>query len=88
MTSPDQSPACIRVALFAGMAELAGRRTLELPWHGGTVADVVTAVQAACPAIASLAARSAVAVAASYAAPTDLVQPGDDVALIPPVSGG
>lgn len=88
MNHHDQPTACIRVALFAGMAELAGRRTLELPWKGGTVADVVMAVQTACPAIGPLVHRSAVAVGASYASPTDVVQAGDDVAIIPPVSGG
>lgn len=88
MISRDQTSAHIRIALFAGMAELAGRRTLELPWQGGSVADLVVAVQAACPAIAPLVARSAVAVGASYVPPTHVVQAGDDVALIPPVSGG
>lgn len=88
MTSLPHPAVCIRITLFAGMAELAGRRTLELPWQGGTVADLLAAVEAACPAIAPLVARSAVAVAASYVAPTDVVQAGDEVALIPPVSGG
>ena len=88
MTSHPHSAARIRISLFAGMAESAGRRAIELPWHGGTAADLLAAVQAACPTIAPLVARSAVAVGASYVAPTDVVQPGDDVAIIPPVSGG
>lgn len=88
MTSLPHPAARIRITLFAGMAEVAGRRTLELPWHRGTVADLLVAVGAACPVIAPLVARSAVAVAASYVAPTDIVQAGDDVAIIPPVSGG
>ena len=42
MPAPDVTPTTgrLRVALFAGMAEAAGRRTLELAWHGGTVADL------------------------------------------------
>jgi molybdopterin converting factor small subunit len=86
--TPDPPPAALRIALFAGMAELAGRRELELPWTGGTVAELLAAVQAACPVIAPLAARSAVAIGDRYAAATDPVAAGDRVAIIPPVSGG
>ncbi|MFM1904465.1 MAG: hypothetical protein RLZZ440_2365 [Planctomycetota bacterium] len=78
----------LRISLFAGMAELAGCRELELPWAGGTAADLLVAVQAACPAIAPLAARSVVAIGARYAAATDRIAAGDLVAIIPPVSGG
>jgi molybdopterin converting factor small subunit len=47
-------------------------------------------LQLACefPAIATLVHQSRFAVNATYAAPEDLIQPSDEVALIPPVSGG
>jgi molybdopterin converting factor small subunit len=70
------------------MAEIAGRRHVELPWHGGSVADVKAAVEAACPALKSLLERSAVAIGDRYATATAEVAVDDDVAIIPPVSGG
>lgn len=70
------------------MAEAAGCRQLQLAWTGGTVADLRRAVAAACPAIGPLLARSAVAVGGRYAVADEPVNPGADVAIIPPVSGG
>ena len=86
---PDHpSAAVIRVSLFAGMAEVAGHRYLDLPWTGGTVAQLKVAVQAACPAVGPLLARSAIAVGDRYAEAAELVAADDEVAVIPPVSGG
>ena len=79
----------VRVALFAGMAEAAGCREVEIEWPGGTVADLRAALGRRWPAIAPLLARSAVAVGGRYAADGFIVAPGaSDVAVIPPVSGG
>jgi len=78
----------LRVALFAGMAEQAGGRMAEIEWHGGTVADLRRALAAAKPAIASLLARSAVAIGAAYARDDAPVPSRADIAIIPPVSGG
>lgn len=78
----------VRVAVFAGMAELAGRRHLDLPWHGGTVADLRRLLATAHPALAPLLGRSAVAVGGRYAGDDEAVAAGADVAVIPPVSGG
>lgn len=78
----------LSISLFAGMAEAAGRRRLEIPWSGGTVADLRAAVALAAPAIVPLLARSAVAVGGRYACDEDAVAAGGDVAIIPPVSGG
>jgi molybdopterin converting factor small subunit len=78
----------LRVALFAGMAELAGRRSLEIPWSGGTVAELRRAVAEAVPAVEPLLARSAVALGDRYAGADEPVACGSDVAIIPPVSGG
>lgn len=78
----------LRIAVFAGMAELAGCRQIDLPWQGGTVAELRRGLADAYPAVAALLARSAVAVGGRYAGDDDPVAAGSDVAVIPPVSGG
>lgn len=78
----------LRVALFAGLAEAVGVRTLVLDWPGGTVADLRRSLVAARPALGPLLARSAVAVTGCYAADDAPVPAGADVAILPPVSGG
>ena len=78
----------VEVALFAGMAALAGTRRVSLAWPGGTVADLRRALAAACPSCVPLLERSAVAVGGRYAGDDVAVASGDDVAVIPPVSGG
>jgi molybdopterin converting factor small subunit len=78
----------LRVAVFAGMAEAAGRRTLELDWNGGTVADLRRGLKATFPELGPLLDRSAVACGDRYATDGEPIAVGDDVALIPPVSGG
>jgi molybdopterin converting factor small subunit len=81
-------PRPLRVALFAGLVDAAGGRTLELDWSGGTVADLRRTLAAARPALGPLLSRSAVAVAGRYAADDAPVAAGADVAILPPVSGG
>ena len=86
MPAPPSSP--LTVALFAGMAELAGARSVTVAWSGGTVADLRRALGVAHPKLIPLLQRSAVAVAGQYAADTHPVAIGSEVAIIPPVSGG
>src|SRR5215216_4145129 len=72
----------ISVRLFAGLRERAGaaRIEVELP-ETATVADLLAAME--------LAPRSCVAaINREYAAPGERIAPGDEVALVPPVSGG
>ena len=78
----------LAVMLFAGLAELVGHREVSLDWQGGTAADLRSALQNKYPAAASLLARSAVAVGERYCRDQDRVAVGDDVAMLPPVSGG
>lgn len=79
----------IVVKLFAGAREMAGRAWVELELGDqATVEDVRRVLGDAIPQIAPLVARSMVAVNAEYAVDSDSVRAGDDVALIPPVSGG
>src|SRR4051812_17923915 len=77
----------LTVRLFAGLRERAGAPTLDLDLpDGGTVADLLRALDGT---PLDLPERSfIVAVNRVYADPTAPVRPGDEVALIPPVSGG
>ena len=79
----------LNVRLFALYRERAGTRefSLELP-VGATVADLTDAVRERYPRLAPPEVKIVVAVNADYAEPEDVLKPGDDVCLIPPVSGG
>ena len=79
----------IRVRLFAIQRELAGTReaSLELP-DGATIADAWEALVGRFPALAP--GRDFVRFArnGAYADPATSLEDGDEVAMIPPVSGG
>ena len=83
----ERSPT-LRIAVFAGMVDLIGGRTVEMPWSGGTVADARKLVAERHPPAATLLARSAFAVGSRYVADDVSLAADDDVAIIPPVSGG
>ncbi|PHY01277.1 MAG: molybdopterin synthase sulfur carrier subunit [Planctomycetaceae bacterium] len=80
--------ATLRISLFAGMADLAGCRAVEIEWAGGSVALLRSSLAAALPAIEPLLGRSAVAVGGVYATNEATVPCDAEVAIIPPVSGG
>jgi len=87
MTTSDTMT--VRVLLFAGLAASVGRRELALALPiGSTVADALVALSASHPPIAAMADRLAVAVLHEYVQPSHSLRPGDELALIPPVSGG
>jgi molybdopterin converting factor subunit 1 len=79
----------IVVRLFAAARELAGssETAVELPAEA-TVRDLRRELGRQYAALADLAARSLVAVNAEYAAEESRLSAQDEVALIPPVSGG
>lgn len=78
-----------RVLLFAAARERARSEAVEVDLPApATVAELRAALAAQYPALAAVLARSAIAVNGRYAAPSQAVTPGADVALIPPVSGG
>jgi molybdopterin converting factor subunit 1 len=79
----------VKVLLFAAARDLADTDAaqVELP-AGATVADVRTALVRDHPALTSLLAKSAVAVNQDFAEDSQVVAEGDEVAVIPPVSGG
>ena len=74
----------VAVRLFAGLRELAGARALELDLPAGAVAaDVWPALD-----LGDEPAGLLVAINKSYAERGTVLADGDEVALIPPVSGG
>ncbi len=79
----------LRVLLFAVLAQRLDHDAIEavLP-DGATVSDLLDALSEAHPAIAELRPSLAVAVNHAYAPATQTLQESDEVALIPPVSGG
>jgi molybdopterin synthase catalytic subunit len=78
---------CVRVRLFAAYREAAGTARLEVPLApGARVRDLVEALAERIPAL--VAAPGLVAVNQTYVAPDFVLHDADEVALIPPVSGG
>jgi molybdopterin converting factor subunit 1 len=79
----------IRVRLFASLRDAAGRpeALLELP-AGATAEAAWLALVAGHPALAPRRASLAVAVNRAYAGFETVLQDDDEVAFIPPVSGG
>jgi molybdopterin converting factor subunit 1 len=79
----------VTVQLFARLRELAGRGewVCDVP-DGATVADVWRALASAFPAVTPMAGSVSSAVNADFAAMTHRVRDGDEVAFLPPVSGG
>lgn len=79
----------VNVKLFARLRELVGTGELALDVPGGgTVADVWAALVAAHPAAEAYARSMSCAVNLDYARMTTAVSDGDEVAFLPPVSGG
>ena len=79
----------VRVLLFGGLKELLARdgEAIELPEHA-TVADLLHRFMMQLPQAQPFAGSLAVAVNREYATPDLVLREGDEVALLPPVSGG
>ena len=79
----------ILVRFFAIYRERAGcnNTTVQLS-EGATVADLTDEVRRCFPGLAPPQVKIVVAVNADYAEYDAVLQPNDDVCLIPPVSGG
>jgi molybdopterin converting factor subunit 1 len=78
-----------RVRLFARLRELAGVAEAEVEiGEGLTAAEVFRLLQRLYPGLERYAAPLAYAVNARYVPPEHPVREGDEVAFIPPVSGG
>jgi molybdopterin converting factor subunit 1 len=79
----------VTVRLFARLRDIAGsgELTREVP-VGATIADVWRGLVAEFPEMARYDSSISSAVNADYAKMTAAVADGDDVAFLPPVSGG
>jgi len=80
----------ITVKLFAILKERAGRDELCLEYQAGTVADMLKQVAQKCPVVSSFLSsdRILIAVNQEFVKEDALVKDGDEVALMPPFSGG
>jgi len=78
----------VRVQLFASYAEALGADTLELSLEEpATVGDAVLRIRAL-PGGDRLPPRPLCAVNLSQVSPSAALEPGDELALLPPLSGG
>ena len=79
----------LTVRLFAWARELVGRDALEIELpDGSTVGDVRAALQDRCPELGMEREAVRIAVDEEFVAGDRIVVEGDDLAVIPPVSGG
>lgn len=79
----------INVRLFAAMADAAGARELELEMpDGATGQDLLDVLSERFPKVAALAPSLKLAVNQEYVPWEYTLTPDDEIALIPPVSGG
>ena len=79
----------VRVLFFGVLRDLAGKSndSLELP-EGGSVRDVIARYESQIPRFKDSLPSIALAVNQQYASPETKLKDNDEVALLPPVSGG
>ena len=78
----------IKVLAFGIIKDIVGERQVALELSSGsTISDLNHILQEKYPHLAALN-STMVAINDEYAADSDLIHEGDEVALIPPVSGG
>ncbi len=79
----------LRVRMFARARDLAGTDLADVEIaDGATVGELRTALARRYPRLASLLERSALAVNAEFAEAQQTLSATDEIALLPPVSGG
>jgi molybdopterin synthase catalytic subunit len=79
----------VEVRLFATLKDRAGRNRIEVHLERpATVARLAEAIAAAYPALAAALPTALIAVNKAYAGRETPIQPGDEIAIFPPVSGG
>ena len=82
------APLPITALLFASYAEMLGASSIEVCLsRGASVADLVAAIRSL-PGAERLPPRPMIAVNHKYAQYEQILHPGDEVAVIPPVAGG
>ncbi|MHB1672676.1 MAG: molybdenum cofactor biosynthesis protein MoaE [Acidobacteriaceae bacterium] len=79
----------VHVLLFGALKDLRARETetVELP-EQATVEEFLRRFVATAPEVGKYAGSLAIAVNREYALPTQMLREGDEIALLPPVSGG
>src|SRR5512143_2851034 len=80
----------VTVKLFAMIKDKAGRSELSIAFNGGTVADLLKRVSREHPALADVLSCGGILVSVNqeFVKPDSPVKDGDEVALMPPFSGG
>ena len=79
----------IKVVLFASARDILGEREIEVELPDTTtVGDLKQVLMSQFPQVADLVLRSAISVDHEFANDALPLQPGSEIALIPPVSGG
>src|SRR6202049_150211 len=79
----------VRVLFFGVLKDLTGRGSdlLNLPEHA-TLGDVFIHYEAVTPRLGELAASIAISINQEFAGPDSRLKEGDEIAFLPPVSGG
>ena len=78
-----------KVLYFGPLRQAAGRDAEEVEWSGpATVAGLLDACSARHPALAAVRASLLVAVDRECARPATVLKGGEEVAVMPPLSGG
>jgi MoaE-MoaD fusion protein len=80
----------ITVKLFAILKDKAGKSELEITNSPATVSDLLQQIRQEYPALSDILSRGSVLIAINqeFAGPNARLNDGDEVALMPPVSGG
>jgi molybdopterin converting factor subunit 1 len=79
----------VKVLLFGAAADRAGVRQTEVPVNGSvTIGELWPVITDQHPSLGPMRDTLAFAVNGEYARMEDEVSPGDEVAVLPPVSGG
>lgn len=79
----------LKISLFAGLAERTGKREVDIPIEQPvTVSELRTTLSRQFPEAGDAFHTSMVAVNQEYAGEDDRIVPSDEVAFIPPLSGG
>lgn len=78
----------VTVQLFASYAESFGTTSLEIPVTAGMSVDDLIRQIRALPGSEIVRDSARVAVNRQFAFPDQIIDPGDEIALIPPVAGG
>ncbi len=81
--------ATITIRLFARLREIVGQDQLTIPWHENlTIAELKHSLQHTYPELEPQFKAIMMARNGSYCKENQLLQPDDEIAFIPPVSGG